>query len=273
MGIKVFEYEKEFMVTRENALECADKIGKFLKEYLVKSDNMEGYVLGLSGGLDSAVAAYLCRRAGIKLYVLMMPYGQTMKESGSALRAGMVIDDLGLEDHAALIDIKPICDIASARRAEFLKRFPPSNHPHAEANYKLAGENRRARQRMAELYDFAQPRRLLVLGTDNLDEHCLGYFTKYGDAGSDIEPLQFCLKGEVRVLGEALGVPEAILKCAPSAELSPDQTDEKDLGFSYDDFDRFALTGTSSSDKIDASIRRRYDISQHKRNPPPAFNG
>lgn len=268
--IKVFDYEKSFLITPENALEYADKIGEFLKARLANS-GMEGYVLGLSGGLDSAVAAYLCKRAGIELYVLMMPYGQTMKSTGSELRAGMVISDLGLEDKGILIDIKPACELANGRRKEYAKKFP-SNHPHAAANLRLASENRRARQRMIELYDFAQVHRLLVLGTDNLDEHCLGYFTKYGDGASDVEPLQFCLKREVRTLGKALGVPEAILACAPSAELSDGQTDEGDLGFSYDAFDDWALTGSSGSSDIDEKIAQRWRISQHKREFPPAFN-
>ena len=271
MSVKVFDYEKNFIVTPENALEYADKIGEFLKTQLAYS-RMEGYVLGLSGGLDSAVAAYLCKRAGIELYVLMMPYGQTMKSTGSELRAAMVISDLGLEDKAVLIDIKPACEIANIRREEYAKKYP-SNHPHANANFKLASENRRARQRMIELYDFAQVHRLLVLGTDNLDEHCLGYFTKYGDGASDIEPLQFCLKSEVKILGKALGIPESILACAPSAELSDGQTDETDLGFSYDDFDSWALVGSSGSPDIDEKITQRWLISKHKREFPPAFNG
>lgn len=270
MPIKVFDYEKKFVITHENALEYADKIGAFLKERLAAS-GMEGYVLGLSGGLDSAVAAYLCKRAGIPLYVLQMPYGETMKTTGSGSRADEVIKDLGLENFAVTIDIKPACEPALARRKELAAQFP-SYHPHAAANFRLASENRPARQRMVELYDFGQVHRLLVLGTDNLDEHCLGYFTKYGDGGSDIEPLQYCLKSEVRTLGKALGIPESILSCAPSAELSDGQTDEKDLGFSYDDFDRFAMTGTSGSKEIDAEIARRYYGSQHKREFQPAFN-
>ena len=268
--IKVFDYEKRFLITTNNALDYADKIGAFLRERL-DAAGMEGYVLGLSGGLDSAVAAYLCVRAGIPLYVIQMPYGQTMKATGSGARAEEVIADLGLEDHAVTIDIKPACEPANIRREEFAKKFP-SNHPHAAANLRLASENRRARQRMIELYDFAQPHRLLVLGTDNLDEHCLGYFTKYGDGASDVEPLQYCLKGEVWILGKALGVPESILNCAPSAELSDGQTDEADLGFSYDAFDDFAFYGTSGPPEIDEKIKYRYRISQHKREFQPAFN-
>ena len=269
--IKVFDYKKKFLITRENALYYATKIGDFLKRKLEES-GMEGYVLGLSGGLDSAVAAYLCKMAGIKLYVLMLPYGQTMKKTGSGARAQEVIDDLGLKDYAATIDIKPACEAANARREEFAKMFP-SSHPHAAANFRLASENRRARERMAELYDFGQVHRLLVLGTGNLDEYCLGYFTKYGDGGTDIEPLLYCLKGEVRILGEALCIPQSILDCAPSAELSDGQTDEADLGFSYADFDNWALTGNTGTLEIAEKIAHRYRLSQHKREFPPAFNG
>lgn len=271
MMYKCFEYEKDFLITDGNALEYADKIGDFLRKRLEVA-GMEGYVLGLSGGLDSAVCAYLCHRAGIKLYLLMMPYGKTMEDTGSGVRAGQVITDLGLQDYSVLIDIEPACKMASTRRLEYAKQFP-SKHPHAERNFVLASENRRARQRMIELYDFAQVHRLLVLGTDNLDEHCLGYFTKHGDGASDVEPLQLCLKCEVRTLGKAIGVPKSILECAPSAELSDGQTDEADLGFGYDMFDTFAMYGTTGNAEIDEKIKQRYKISQHKREFQPVFMG
>lgn len=269
--IKVFDLEKKFLITPENVVEIADRISASLKQRLVDT-GMDGYALGLSGGLDSAVAAYLCKRAGVELYVLMMPYGQTMKTTSSETRAGLVITNLGLEDKSILIDIKPACEIANQRRTEYVRKFP-SNHPQEESNLRLASENRRARQRMIELFDFAQVHRLLVLGTDNLDEHCLGYFTEHGDAASHFEPLQFCLKRELRLLAQAIGVPADIITCAPSAELSDGQTDEDDLGFSYDAFDDFALTGTSGSEEIDQKIRQRWKMSQRKRTFPPAFNG
>lgn len=269
METRVFEFNKKFHIIDKNALKYADKIGDFLREQLLKSGR-EGYVLGLSGGLDSAVAAYLCKRAGLNLYIMMLPYGDTMKNTGSAKRAQEVIENLGLGDKTVSINIKPFCDIADLKRAEYAQIYP---NPKMPQNLKLAAENRRARQRMIELYDFAQAHRLLVLGTGNLDEYCLGYFTKYGDGASDVEPLMFCLKNEVRTLGEALGVPESILTCAPSAELSDGQTDEEDLGFGYDCFDRFAITGTSNVPAIDQKIIRRYESTKHKRQFPPAFNG
>lgn len=268
--MKIFDFEKNFVITRENALEYADKIGKFLKDYL-KSSGMFGYVLGLSGGLDSAVVAYLCARAGINLYLLMLPDGISMR-SGSAARANEVINNLGLRDKSFEIDISPYCNISDGKRAALAAIFPPEEHPHNQQNMKLASENCRARIRMCLLFDFAQVHRLLVLGTDNTDEHFLGYFTKYGDGASDIEPIQYLLKSEVRILGEALGVPRSILDCAPSAELSSGQTDEADLGFAYDDFDNFALNGTSGSADIDAKIVARYNGSRHKRKFPDSFH-
>ena len=267
--MKVFEFEKNFTINKDNALLYADKIGKFLKDYL-ESAGMNGYVLGLSGGLDSAVAAYLCARAGINLYVMLLPCGDSMRKTGSGARANEVITNLGLEGKTVKIDIDPFCMLADGKRDALMSVFP-CDDVRTPRNLVLARENRRARQRMIELFDFGQSHRLLVLGTDNLDEHCLGYFTKYGDGASDIEPLQYCLKSEVRILGEALGVPTSILECAPSAELSENQTDEADLGFSYDDFDRFALTGTSGSEDIDGKIKIRYSLSRHKRQFPSAF--
>lgn len=270
----VLGYEKKFFINRENALEYADKIGDFLKQKLTET-GAKGYVLGLSGGLDSAVAAYIAVRAGIDLYGLVLPYGNTMVESGSMDRVNEVIVGLGLERKVKVIDIKEACDSDPATDPAFLEllyKFLDAPKP-TENNLRLARENRRARQRMVKLYEYAQIFGLLVLGTDNLDEHCLGYFTKYGDGASDIEPLQYCLKSEVRILGEALGIPRSILVTPPSAELSTNQTDEGDLGFSYDDFDRFALKGTSGIEAIDLEIKRRFKQTQHKREFPPAFMG
>ena len=266
----VLDQEKRFRIDTFNVCEYISKIGKFLRQGLEESGR-DFYVLGISGGLDSAVAAALAKREGLPLYGLMLPYGDTMKESGSYNRSMELIESLGMENDYAIVDIMPYCAIADANRAMLMKKFP-CDHVNTPQNLRLASENRRARQRMAELFDFAQTHRALVLGTDNLDEHCLGYFTKYGDGASDREPLQYCLKGEVRLIAEALNVPTSIRVCAPSAELSADQTDEKDLGFSYDDFDKFALNGTSNDEEIDKLIRARWEMTQHKRAFPPAFN-
>ena len=102
----VFGMKKNFYITRKNVQQYAEAISQFLKDYL-EASGMDGYVLGLSGGLDSAVAAYLARYANIPLYLLMMPYGDTMEQTGSGRRALEVVEDLGLEGHTTEIDIKP----------------------------------------------------------------------------------------------------------------------------------------------------------------------
>ena len=265
----VFGMKKNFYITRKNVQQYAEAISQFLKDYL-EASGMDGYVLGLSGGLDSAVAAYLARYANIPLYLLMMPYGDTMEQTGSGRRALEVVEDLGLEGHTVEIDIKPFCDLADTNRDLLMKVFPKDD-PRTAANLRLASENQRARQRMCMLYDFGQAHRLLVLGTGNLDEYLLGYFTKYGDGASDIEPLLYCLKREVRTLGEYLGIPKSILACAPSAELSDGQTDEADLGFSYDEFDDLAMKCRDVVPATVEKIVRRVRYSAHKRKWPPAF--
>ena len=205
---KVLDQEKRFRIDITNVGEYIEKISAFLKGKL-EATGRDAYVIGISGGLDSAVAAALAKRAGVPLYGLVLPYGDTMMQSGSGKRAMELIEGLNMRNFYSEVDIKPYCDIADANRARLMEQFP-CDHVNTPQNLRLASENRRARQRMAELFDFAQTHRSLVLGTDNLDEHCLGYFTKYGDGASDIEPLQYCLKSEVRLLGDILCIPKSI---------------------------------------------------------------
>ena len=267
-----FRVEKDFWVTPENALEYADRMGEFLGAQLERS-GMAGYVLGLSGGIDSAVCAYLCQRAGINPYLMVMPYGKAMDGSDASARVAEIIADLRLEKRSLCVDIELACKGAEVRRDRHIWQFSNSS-PHAKANLKLAEGSRRTRQRMLELSDFAQTHRLLVLDTVNLDEYLLGHFIGYDNSVGSVQPLRQCLKSEVYLLGATLGVPESVLKAAPSSELSTGQTDEAYFGFSYEAFDTFIRNNGSCGDaEVDAKIANRYITSQHKRNAPPIFKG
>jgi NAD+ synthase len=133
---------------------------------------------------------------------------------------------------------------------------------------RLAQANIKARLRMLTLYYFANSLKYTVVGAANRDELAVGYFTKYGDGGVDIQPLGNLLKGEVKELAKFLGIPQEIINKPPSADLWEGQTDEGELGFSYDELDRYLATGKASAE-IKKRIESMIASSEHKRQPPP----
>jgi NAD+ synthase len=133
---------------------------------------------------------------------------------------------------------------------------------------RLAQANIKARLRMLTLYYFANRLKYIVVGAGNRDELAIGYFTKYGDGGVDIQPLGNLLKGELKELARFLGVPEPIINKPPSADLWEGQTDEGELGFGYDELDRYLATGKASAE-IKKRIESMTRATEHKRQPPP----
>jgi NAD+ synthase len=125
---------------------------------------------------------------------------------------------------------------------------------------------------MLTLYYFANQLKYMVVGSSNRSELSVGYFTKYGDGGVDILPLGNLVKGQVRELASFLGIPQEIIDKPPSAGLWPGQTDEGDLGFSYDELDRYLVSG-QASDKVRGRIESMMAAGSHKRLPPtvPTF--
>ena len=128
--------------------------------------------------------------------------------------------------------------------------------------------NLKARMRMATLYAFAQNKRGLVLGTDNMDERYTGYFTKFGDGGVDLLPIAHLLKREVVEACLLLGLPEDLARRTPSAGLYQGQTDEKEMGITYNDLDDYLL-GKEVSKEAKERIERLHRISEHKRSEIP----
>jgi NAD+ synthase len=196
-----------------------EKITLFLKEEF-KKRNKQKAVLAISGGIDSALVAYLCKRAGLDLYGIILPYkgrGDEGKKIAEALNLS--------QDHIITIDIAPIVDIAE----EKINKFTELNQ--------LDRGNIMARQRMIIQYALARNLNALVVGTENLSEYYLGYFTLYGDQACDISPISGLWKTQVRELSKYLELPNWIIEKAPSAGLWEDQTDEKEFGFTYQDAD------------------------------------
>lgn len=191
----------------------------FIKEELSKFHFRKG-ILGLSGGLDSSVCAFLAAKAlkPENVWGLIMPYGQLFKKD--VKDAQTVGHHLGIQ--LKVIDISPMVD------AYF------SQHPTQD---KLLKGNKMARERMSILYDFSARENALVLGTSNKSELLVGYGTLYGDMACSINPLGDLYKSQIRELASHLGVPEKIRKKNPTAGLWSGQTDEKELGLSYDEMD------------------------------------
>ena len=113
---------------------------------------------------------------------------------------------------------------------------------------------------------------LLVIGTGNLSERTVGYFTKWGDGASDLNPMGMITKKEVYILAKCLGVPDCIINKKPSADLWEGQTDENELGLKYEQIDEYILNGTSGNKEIDNKIKIKNEIAMHKLKSIPIFN-
>lgn len=220
-------------------------------------------VLGLSGGIDSALSLYLAVRAFGKENVIAVRMPYRTSSSSSLTDAEKAINDTGVE--SLTIDISPQIDAYFAQM------------PEATA---LRKGNKMARERMTILYDLSAHYRALVVGTSNRTELLLGYGTQFGDSASAVNPLGDLYKTQVRQLSQYVGVPRSILEKAPSADLWEDQTDEKELGFSYFEVDRFLyhlldrrltyqelLAKGFQADLIDQVVKR-IKLNQYKRRMP-----
>lgn len=233
----------------------ASKIIKFIK----KNTPPGGVILGLSGGIDSAVVAYLAVVAlgKKKVFGVLAP---SVSNSSADLRLGkMVADVLGIK--YKILSIEPI--VKSFKKASGIFE-----------NKKSLG-NLKARTRMALLYGEANERSAMVLGTGNKTEIMSGYFTKHGDGGVDLLPLGDLYKTEVRALAKYLGVPQEIIDRPPTAGLWSGQTDEGEMGITYDELDKIlearakrkSLRGFSVS--LVKKVERFVKNSAHKRALPP----
>lgn len=239
------------------------KIVEFIR-IMVEKAGADGAILGLSGGIDSAVTAFLGARAigPERVLAILMPE-KGVTPQGDMEDAREVAKILGIEERE--IDIAPILKCYS----QIL--------PLGQAPRVVAG-NLKARVRMTLLYWHANLMNSLVLGTGNKTEVMLGYSTKHGDAAVDILPLGGLYKKDVRAMAERLGVPRRIIDKKPTAGLWPGQTDEGEMGISYQDADgileglekgrsRENLSEAYGREKVDL-ILERIRRSQHKRELP-----
>ena len=221
----------------------------------VSGAGAEGCVVGVSGGIDSAVVAALCHRAfPDKTIAVVLPVHSNEEDAKDAM---LVTEHLGLE--ARKINLDSAYD-------EFVSALEEDSSPFPADDLPLA--NIKPRLRMMALYYLAARHNCLVVGTGNKSELVTGFFTKYGDGAVDLEPIGELVKGQVVALARYLDIPEKIVERTPSAGLWPGQSDEGELGFTYQQLDEFLLTGQTDS-KVEDRIRKTMAMAEHKLNMPP----
>lgn len=235
---------------------------QFLKEEVRKA-GFSRVVLGLSGGIDSSVVAFLCARAFPPgdVTALIMPYRTS--NPVNIQHAEMLANQLRI--HHEQIDISEMVDAFFAKEAD-------ADH--------IRRGNKMARERMCVLYDYSTRMNAMVVGTSNKTELMLGYGTIFGDLASAINPIGDLYKSHIWQLAEDLGVPREIIKKKPSADLWLGQTDEEEIGYSYAEIDRLLyylvdlryseemLLEMNFTKQMVQDIQKRIQRSQFKRRPP-----
>ncbi len=244
-----------------------DHITEFIRSQ-VDAAGADGAVLGLSGGIDSTLTAYLLVDAlGVEnVHGLVLP--GTVSSDENMSDAERVAQDL--EISYDVIELGPVIDSLLAA------------YPDAEGDHMAVG-NARARVRAVLNYLVANHENRLVVGTGNRSEAAVGYFTKYGDGAVDCHPIGNLYKAQVRQLARHMDVPEDLVSKTATAELWADQTDEDELGISYETLDSILVTHIDGPLSVAATcrllevddatvekVRGMYERSEHKRQVPPA---
>ena len=236
-----------------------DQLVENIKKF-VKDNKVEKFYLGMSGGIDCAVVAALCKRAEVDVVCVTMPY---RAESSKTRKRGMIhaakqcrkldipLYTVDISDMEALI-------VSGCSANVYKGGFLVKNHS------QLAKANILPRLRMTVLYYIAQCNNGMVLGTGNLSEMVMGYFTKWGDGAYDFNPLSTITKTEVKMMAEKLNIIPEIINKKPSADLWDGQTDEDEIGLSYNDIDRYILTGHHDDKKVVEKIKGAICRNKHK---------
>jgi len=259
-GTALFDLPDELAIDADIARRV---IGEFIRGQL-RQAGFERLVLGLSGGIDSGLVAYLVAEAigADRLLCVLMPYRTS--SDASRTDAESVVTALGCASE--LVDISPMVDAFFAS--------DPDGAP-------LRRGNVMARQRMTVLYDRSVTWGGLVVGTGNKTESLIGYTTVFGDNACAFNPIGDLYKSQVRQLAAAIGVPDSIIRKAPSADLWPGQTDESEAGFSYPVLDRLLfwridkrrsneeMTALGFDPALVARVDRMIATSEFKRQVPP----
>ena len=246
-----------------------DYIVDWLKTYATNA-GIKGFVVGVSGGIDSGLTSTLCAKTGLNVICLEMPIHQAESQVTRAQEHIKQLKERFPNVSSERVDLTPVF--------EDLKSAVPNVEPSAQLDLSLA--NTRARLRMTTLYYFAGLHGYLVAGTGNkVEDFGVGFYTKYGDGGVDLSPIADLMKSEVYALAKELGVPESIQKAAPTDGLFGDsRSDEDQIGASYDELEWAMLQqdlGKSTED-FEGREKEVFNIyirlnkaNQHKMNPIP----
>lgn len=241
---------------RDYSIELEKRV-EFIKQILHDA-NADGIVLGNSGGKDSALVAILCKKACDNVLTVIMPcqskrnYEEDMKDANAVAKQ--------FEIKTMTVDLTEV------------KNTLVSSITEAHEIAKSADVNIAPRLRMTTLYTIAQTRNSLVAGTGNLSEATMGYFTKWGDGAYDFNPIADLTATEIFEFLRFLNAPMSIITKAPSAGLYEGQTDEKEMGITYAEIDKYILEGEGSAENIE-KIERAKIISAHKRTMPKIYPG
>ncbi|OXB22758.1 NAD(+) synthase [Flavobacterium tructae] len=231
-------------------------IVEWLKNYATRA-KVNGFVIGISGGVDSAVTSTLCAQTGLTVLCVEMPIHQAANQVS---RGREHIEQL----KKRFPNVSSVETDLTATFEAFKSAVPQTND---EAKVNLSLANTRARLRMTSLYYLAGIHGLLVAGTGNkVEDFGVGFYTKYGDGGVDLSPIADLMKSDVYALGAFLTIPESILSAAPTDGLFGDnRTDEDQLGASYDELEWAMLASESGNTGADFSEREKIVFEIYKR--------
>ena len=246
-----------------------DHIVNWLKDYTLNA-GMKGFVVGVSGGIDSAVTSTLAARTGLDVLCLEMPIHQAESQVSRAMNHIAWLKENFPNVSMTQVNLTPVFD-------SLIDAFPEVED---EESRMMSLANTRARLRMTSLYYFAALKKYLVAGTGNkVEDFGVGFYTKYGDGGVDLSPIADLMKSEVYALGRYMGVNQEIIDAAPTDGLwGDDRTDEDQIGASYDELEWAMHMQDAGKTEADfegrkQEVMRLYlrlnRINQHKMIPIP----
>lgn len=236
----------------------------------VTASAARGFVVGLSGGIDSAIVLGLCHQAlPGQVIGLIMPCRSDPQDEADAR---LVAEHFHVP--AVTVALDPVYEAMVEQARTAMDALPPeilASRPAGEAQARVPLANIMPRLRMTALYFFANSFNYLVAGTGNRSELTIGYFTKHGDGAADLLPIGHLLKSQVNQVARDLGVPRQIVEKAPSAGLWLGQTDEAEMGFRYADLEAYLTDGPEAvSPALALRLERTIRATEHKRALPPS---